>query len=66
MQDRVGVRYWSRALAPSVLITAGGSTVRGLAINRFGGAGIRINTGSNGNTIRHSMPSRSQLSLKTA
>jgi titin len=38
------------ALVDGVTIAAGGSTVRGLAINRFGGSGIRIQT-LGGNTI---------------
>ena len=33
-----------------LIISAGGSTVRGLVVNRFGGGGIQLNTGD-GNTI---------------
>jgi CSLREA domain-containing protein len=39
------------ATADGLRITAGGSTVRGLVVNRFGGDGIELLTGG-GNTIR--------------
>jgi CSLREA domain-containing protein len=42
------------ANADGLKITGGGSTIRGLAINRFGGAGIEL-SGPGGNTIRGCM-----------